>query len=98
VAAYEAGKSIKELAAEFGINRNTVTAHLRRANIPLRQPGLGAAQTAEVADLYQAGWSSGRLAQRFDVSADTVVRALRQSGVSIRPRRGGRRPKAPTGR
>jgi DNA-directed RNA polymerase specialized sigma24 family protein len=97
VASYQAGKTMKELANDFGINRNTVSAHLHRADIALRQLGLGPAQTAQLIDLYRAGWSSGRLAQRFEVSADTVLKALRRAGIAIRPRRrGGPQPTALT--
>jgi len=42
VAGYEAGRTMKELAAEYGINRMTVSAHLRRAGAALRRPGLNA--------------------------------------------------------
>lgn len=73
VAGYGAGRSMKELAIEFDINRLTVSAHLRRAGVPLRGAGLDPKQAAEVAHLYRAGWSSGRLAKRFDVSAHTVT-------------------------
>jgi uncharacterized protein (DUF433 family) len=98
VAGYEAGKSMKELAAEFGIDRRTAATYLRRSTVALRRIGLRPEHTAEIADLYQAGWSSGRLAERYDVSADTILKALRRAGVSIRPRRGGPRPKPPTAR
>lgn len=95
VAGYEAGKTMNELAAEYGIHRVTVSSNLRRAGTSLRRPGLNAKQIVEAAGLYEAGWSSGRLAERFGVSYDTVLRALRQSEVPIRPRRGGPRPKPP---
>lgn len=98
VVGYDAGKTTRELAAEFDINRMTVSAHLRRVGVPVRRLGLGAEQKAGVADLYEAGWSSERLAERFDVSADTIVRALRQSGSVDPSRRGGPRPKPPTAR
>jgi hypothetical protein len=80
VGAYEAGKSMKDLAPEFAINRVTVSNHLRRAKIAIRQVGLAPEQTAEVVHLYQIGWSSGRLGNHFDVSADTVLRTLRRVG------------------
>lgn len=82
VAGYEGGKAVKELAGEFGIDRRTVSRHLRRANVSIRRVGLNSEQAAEAAEMYEAGWSSGRLAKRFDVSADTVHRALLQWGVS----------------
>ena len=89
IAGYEAGKTMKDLAVEFGINRLTVSAHLRRAGVPLRRSGLDTEQTAEAARLYDAGWSPVKLAERFGVSADTVLIALRRAAVVIRPRRGG---------
>jgi hypothetical protein len=89
VAGYETGKTMKELAAEFGINRVTVSAHLHRANVPTRRGGLDEGRADEAGRPYQAGWSSGRLATRFGVSADTVLKAPRSANVSIRPRQGG---------
>ena len=80
---------MEELGVEFGIDRRTVSTHLRRAGISSRR-SLDEDQVQEAARLYEAGWSSGRLAQRFDVSADNVLKALRTAGVTIRPRRGGR--------
>jgi DNA-binding CsgD family transcriptional regulator len=88
VAGYQGGKTTKELAVEFSINRLTVSAHLRRAKVPTRRKGLDQERAVEVAVLYEAGWSSGQLATRFGVSADTVLKALRREGVRIRPPRG----------
>ena len=84
---------MKELAAEFDVDRRTVSAHLRRAKVPIRRSGLEVHQVVEVASLYEAGWSSVRLARHFDVSADTILKTLRSSGVKIRPRQGGPAPK-----
>lgn len=96
MAGYATGKSMKELAVEFGINRVTVSSYLRQAQVPLRRVGLSTEQAVEAVGLYEAGWSSGRLAKRYDVSADTVLKSLRRTGAAIRPRRGGPRPKAVT--
>lgn len=76
-------------AAEFGIHRLTVSAHLRRAKIPIRRGGLSQNQAAETAALYEAGWSYGRLAEKLSASTDTVLKALRTASVDIRPRRRG---------
>jgi DNA-directed RNA polymerase specialized sigma24 family protein len=95
IAGYRAGRTMKELAVEFGVDRRTVSTHLRRAEIATRQRGLDEEQVQEAADLYEAGWSSGRLAERFDVSADNVLKDLRRAGVSIRPRRGGPARRSP---
>jgi hypothetical protein len=89
IAGYNAGKTMKEMASEFDINRLTVSAHLRRASVRPRRGGLDHEQAVEAARLYETGWSSGGLAERFGVSADNVLKVLRRSGVVIRPRRGG---------
>jgi DNA-binding transcriptional regulator LsrR (DeoR family) len=96
VAGYQAGRTMKELAAEFGIDRRTVSTHLRRAGVRSRRGGLDQEQAVDVARLYEAGWSSGRLAERYSVSSDNVLRTLRAAGVKIRPRRGGPRTSYPT--
>ena len=95
IAGYEAGKTMKDLAVEFGINRLTVSAHLRRAGVPLRRSGLDTEQTAEAARLYDAGWSSMKLAERFGVSVGHCSHRLapRRSCHSASPRR----PAQPTG-
>lgn len=95
IAGYRTGKTMKDLAGEFGINRLTGSAHLRRASVIPRRGGLDQGRAAEATRLYEAGWSSGRLAKRFNVSADNVLKALRGAGVTIRPRRGGRRADRP---
>jgi DNA-binding CsgD family transcriptional regulator len=89
IAGYRSGKTMKELASEFGIDRRTVSTHLRRAGVSSRRGGLDDEQVVEATRLYEAGWSSGRLAERFGVSADSVLKALRRAGMAIRPRRGG---------
>ncbi|MFV9455895.1 helix-turn-helix domain-containing protein [Rhodococcus sp. NM-2] len=44
---YQTGALIKELASEFGVNRQTVSKLLVRAGVPLRQRGLNASQVAD---------------------------------------------------
>jgi DNA-binding transcriptional ArsR family regulator len=96
IAGYRAGRTMEEIGAEFGIDRRTVSTHLRRAGVSSRRGGLDQNQALEAALLYEAGWSSGRLARRFNVRADNVLKALRTAGVTIRPRRGGPRSAVPT--
>jgi DNA-binding CsgD family transcriptional regulator len=83
---YRAGKTMKELAAEFGISRQTVSTHLRRAGAPIRREGVAQEQAVEVVSLYEAGRTSRDIAGRYGVSADTVLRTLRRRGVEIRSR------------
>lgn len=69
---YLAGQTVYELAAEFGIERRTVSAHLHRRGVPMRRRGLSLAQKEEAFALRHRGWSLARIGARFDVSAGTV--------------------------
>ncbi len=57
---------MKELAAEFGVNRLTVSGHLHRAKVTVRRGRLTSEEVREAVRLYEEGWSSGRLAEKFD--------------------------------
>lgn len=69
---YVAGQTVYELAAEFGIERRTVSAHLHRRGVPMRLRGLSLAQKEEAFALRDRGWSLARIGARFDVSPGTV--------------------------
>jgi DNA-directed RNA polymerase specialized sigma24 family protein len=88
LAAYRTGRTMKELATEFGVSRQTVAAHLRRAKAPVRRRSLSQKQATEIVSLYEAGWTSRELADRYGVSTDTVLRTLHRHGVKIGPRHG----------
>lgn len=69
---YLAGRTVYELAAEFGINRRTVSEHLHRRRVPMRRRGLSAVQKKEAIRLYEQGWSLARIGARFKVHPGTV--------------------------
>lgn len=96
IAQHETGHSVRQLGAEFGINRETVLEHLKRAGVP-RRPNkrkLSDAQVAEAAELYRAALSLVKVAAHFKVDAATVRNEFTRAGVPVRPRRGweSRRP------
>lgn len=90
VAAYKAGANIRQLAANFGVHRTTVTAHLDRQRI--RGHHTLTAWTddtlREATELYATGLSLAAVATRFGIDAQTVANRLRRAGVPVRPRRG----------
>ena len=86
---------MKELATEFGVSRQTVAAHLRRAKSPVRRRSFSHKQATEIVALYEDGLTSRELADRYGVSTDTVLRALHRHGVKIRSRHGAGRPARP---
>ena len=92
VQAYLAGSSVRLLAAEFEVNRHTVSAHLERHGVARRgqKQKLTDEQVPEAIDLYASGWSLVRVGEHFDVNAETVRRALRAAGIVLRPKGGPR--------
>ena len=84
VEAYQAGATVYGLAEQFVIHRTTVSLHLKRTGVVLRQRSLREDQVATAASLYQQGWSLARLGEKFDVHPTTVHTALRRAGVPLR--------------
>ena len=81
---YESQVPVKDLAKKFGVHRLTVTAHLQRHGVELRQVGLAPEDITTAALLYGQGWSLARLGERYSVDSTTVWRALRAAGVEMR--------------
>jgi IS30 family transposase len=75
---YQAGKTVYELAAEFGVTRQTVSRHLKRRGVAMRRQGIAERDRAEAARLRGQGWSYARLGERFGVDGRTVWSFLRK--------------------
>ena len=91
VRAYGGGAKVAELAALFGIHRETVGKHLQARGIDTRGAKISAEEIQEAAALYRQGWSLDRLAKKFGINDGTVRSRLLEVGVVMRARRGGRR-------
>ena len=83
IAQYLAGATSRQLAGRWGMNRHTVTEHLRRSGV-LRYQGLSEGQVAEACRLYLAGWSLARIAAALSCAPHTVRSALLREGVTMR--------------
>jgi DNA-binding CsgD family transcriptional regulator len=79
---YAAGESSNALAAEFGIDRRTATAIIRRAGAEVRYRADVSLDAA--GELYQSGLSLARVGAELDVSAGTVLNLLRRAGIATR--------------
>jgi DNA-binding CsgD family transcriptional regulator len=88
VAGYEAGATVYQLADQFHIHRDTVTKHLKRAQIPRRNQPLTPDQVKKAMKLYAAGQSLARIAPELGCQPSTVWSALRKAGVQLRDPRG----------
>ena len=82
---YLAGESSNALAAEFGIDRRTATAIIKRAGAQTRyRVALTDAQIDAARELYETGHSLVTVGEKLDVSAGTILNLLRQAGVQTR--------------
>lgn len=88
VARYAEGATVYELAEEFGIERRTVAARLKKASVSMRHQPATAEQVAEMVRLYKSGLSLAKVAPRTGVSAKTVLNYLRAEGVQLRDTHG----------
>ncbi|WP_420752708.1 hypothetical protein [Rhodococcus sp. O3] len=82
---YREGATVYELAEEFGMHRQTVSAHLYREGIALRSRVRMTPQLlARATDLYEAGWSTVQISKELGLGASTVGKALKRAGVAMR--------------
>ena len=84
VAGYVGGATVYELAAQFGVDRKTVSRTLHRERVPMRMTGLSTEQIEEAQKLYGDGWSLMQIGERMRVDARTVHRRLRERGTRMR--------------
>ncbi len=87
-ARYHGGATLYELAAEFGCNRTTVAARLKKAGIVMR----GQSPTSEAIDsmvrLYASGLSHLEVGKQLGFCANTVRNGLRGRRIEARDMHG----------
>ena len=82
--AYQAGSTVTELAERHELNRQSVTACLRRAGVKLRPRRLPDAAAVERAiELYDLGWSMAKIGRDLGFDQKTIWRHI-QSKVQTR--------------
>lgn len=86
--AYEAGKTVYELAAEYGCHRVTISAALKRQGVALRRTSPTAEQIDEMVRLYKSGLSLARIGEQFAMNASTVLAHLRKKKIRARDAHG----------
>jgi len=83
---YAAGKTVYELAAEFGCHRVTISAVLKRQGVTLRHASPTGQQVDEMVRRYEDGSSLARVGDELGFNASTVLTHLRERGVRTRTR------------
>ncbi len=88
VAAFQAGATLREVAAQFGVHRTTVSKQLERRGVRRRQRSLDSSELAEALRLYRTGLSTIAIGQQLGFDGGTIWQALRRAGVQLRDSHG----------
>lgn len=83
-AAYQEGKTMNEVARQFGLHRTTVRAILDRARVTVRPREMTAAQVNLAIKLYADGLSLQTVGERLGFNAQTIANRLQDQGVRMR--------------
>jgi AraC-like DNA-binding protein len=85
VARFKETGSVKDVAAEFGISRQTAAKHIKQRGL-LTVNRMNEEQILEAAERYLDGASAKTIGLVLGFDTQTVLRGLRSVGVPIRPR------------
>ena len=85
---YRSGDLMTELAKKFEIDRRTVSAILKRHEVPTRPQGLSAEQLQDAVLMYAQGNSLAVIGAKLGVDTRTVEHRLQGQGVQMRDTRG----------
>ncbi|MGI9621822.1 MAG: helix-turn-helix domain-containing protein [Acidimicrobiales bacterium] len=80
IADYRHGRSVRQIAAKYGIHQTTTYEHLKRHGVPLRgtQAARDDSDLLDALSRRQQGHSYASIAALFGVHPDTVRRALKR--------------------
>ena len=85
VARFKETGSVKEVAVEFGVSRQTAAKHIKQHGL-LTVNRMSEQQIFEAAEQYLAGASAKTIGLALGFDAQTILRGLRSANVPIRPR------------
>lgn len=84
IAAYQQGKTMNEVARQFGLHRTTVRAILDRAGITVRPREMSTTQVNLAIKLYADGLSLQAVGERLGFNAQTIANRLLVAGIQMR--------------
>ena len=83
---YKEGKSVYQLAREFGCHRTTVGKILRRQGVNVTNCKYSKLDTSDIVTMYANMHTTAKIAEKYDVGPNVIIRCLREHGVTIRGR------------
>lgn len=81
LADYQAGRTGRELAEQYGLARSTVIGLLRQHGITVRYPRVTPDESAEMVHLYRAGVRQVDIAARFGRAPGNIWHVLNRAGA-----------------
>lgn len=84
VAGYQEGKTMNDVARQFGLHRTTVRAILDRAGATVRPREMSSAQVNLAVKLYAEGLSLQAVGERLGFNAQTIANRLQNQGLQMR--------------
>jgi hypothetical protein len=81
LAEYQAGRTGRELAEQYGLARSTVIELLRKHGVAVRYPRVTPEEAAEMVRLYQAGMRQVDIAARFGRDPGNIWHVLKRAGA-----------------
>lgn len=88
VAEYQAGQTMKAIAAKHGIHRVTVSEVIDRTGTAKRSKGMSPSQVDMAARLYESGLSLASVGAQLKLDATTIRTVLLRSGIAMRDSHG----------
>ncbi|HHW51416.1 MAG TPA: helix-turn-helix domain-containing protein [Pseudoclavibacter sp.] len=88
MAEYQAGQTMKQIAAKHGIHRVTVSEVLDRTGTAKRPKGMSQSQVDMAARLYESGLSLARVGAQLGFDAATIRTMLLRNGIGTRDSHG----------
>ena len=87
IRAYQNGKSANQLADEYGCDRHTIIAHLKKHGIKVSRSKIRSEEAVRnIIALYEERHFMDEIAEQYGVSASAINRLLKANGVQIRSR------------
>jgi uncharacterized protein YjcR len=86
VADYLAGNSTITIGRKYGVDPQTVSDHLKRRGVEVRQQSIGVpdSELATVQALRHDGWTLARIGEKYGCSGTAVSNAIKRHTTSVR--------------
>jgi DNA-binding NarL/FixJ family response regulator len=92
VEAYKAGATAREIGERLGVDRRTISGHLKAVGVRLRLSPLTPEEAAHAAHLYAGGLSMAQVGERLGRSNSLIRLTLKRAGIRSRDSHGQDRP------